>query len=180
MISFTPSPERVTNGDTLKVKLDIDGQINVKTHKGNYFNVVIKKNGGTLGTVTLYPLRFNGNSLEWEINSYSYGSEGTFTANCIYQGSSSVLSSTTFIVEPDCVGGKNVNVCNNLTTLEQAIRLKNNQVKKQEVPIDYTGGCKIQKPGILTNETIIKSHVKMEQSNELVMGSKVQKAYRDC
>jgi hypothetical protein len=182
MISFIPNPERITNGETLTVKLEIEGQINIKTHKGNYFNVVIKKNGGTLGSVTLYPLRFNSNSLEWEINPYSYGSDGTFTVNCIYQGSSSVLASTTFVVEPDCVGGRNVNVCNNLTSLEQANRLKNCQAKKQEVPIDYTGGCQIQKPGSFEpKEAVIKSDVKkINQPSELILTSKVQKAYRDC
>ena len=191
MISFTPNPERVVNGETLKVKLEIDGMINNKTYKGNYFNVVIKKNGGTLGTVTLYPLRFNGNPLEWEINPYSYGSEGTFTANCIFQGSSSVLTSTTFIVEPDCVKQNNVNLCNNLTTYEQALKHKQNYVKKQEVPIDYTGGCQIQKSGGLTNQiennSVIKTHsaksaqsIQSTQSEELSKSSKVQRACRDC
>lgn len=182
MISFIPTPERIVNGETLTVKLDIDGQINNKTYKGKYFNVVIKKNGGTLGTVILYPLRFNGNPLEWEINPYSYGSEGTFTINCIFQGSSdSVLTSTTFVVEPDCITGRNVNVCNNLTSLEQANRLKNCQIKKQEIPIDYTGGCQIQKSGTVLKEVVVKSDVKKKElTSELLSSSKVQKAHRNC
>ena len=188
MISFVPSPERIVNGETLKVKLDIDGQSNTKTYKGTYFNVVIKKNGGTHGTVTLYPLRYNSCPLEWEINPYSYGSEGTFIVNCIFQGSSKVLTSTTFIVEPNWESGYNtstgVNIHNNLTTLEQAKRLKCSQVKKQEVPIDGTAGCQVQKP----NETLyeqehilLKDNIRnKEHPSELISTSKVQKAYRNC
>src|SRR3990167_10027536 len=85
----------------------------METYKNTYFNLIIKKNGGTLGTLTLYPLRFIGKLLEWEVNPYSYGSYGTFNVNCIIQNSSTKnlnginnglnVASTTFIVEPDCM-----------------------------------------------------------------------------
>jgi hypothetical protein len=178
MISLTSIPERIIEGETLKVKLDIQGQINLKMYKGTYFNLVLKKNGGTLGSTTLYPLRFNGFPLEWEVNPNSYGSYGTFNVGCVVQDSNQ-LTSTTFIVEPDCVV-KKINTCNNITSFEQTKRFKESQVKKQEIPIDYTGGCLIQKPG-----TIIKEQVKIpnpigdEFNTSLLSSVKVQKATRN-
>lgn len=147
MISLTSIPERIKDGETLKIKLDIQGQINIKMYKGTYFNMILKQNGGTcgLGNSTLYPLRFNGYPLEWEVNPNSYGTYGTFNASCIIQNSKQITS-TTFIVEPDCIV-KKINTCNNLTSIEQTKRLKDAQIKKQEIPIDYTGGCLIEKAG---------------------------------
>lgn len=179
MISFIASSERIIYGETLKVKLNIQGKLNIKTHKGTYFNIIIKKNGSLLNTVTLYPLRFNGSELEWEINEYSYGSEGTFIIDCIFQGSLKVLTTTTFIVEP-CNLVNNANINNNLTSLEQAKRLKNSQIKTQEVPIDYTVGCLIQKPGMKIDTINDKIKKQSNDIHELVLSSKVQKAFRNC
>jgi hypothetical protein len=178
MISLTSIPERIIQGQTLKVKLDIQGQINIKMYKGTYFNLVLKKNGGTLGSTTLYPLRFNGFPLEWEVNPNSYGSDGTFNVGCVIQDSNQI-SSTTFIVEPDCII-KKTNTCNNITSLEQTKRFKDSQIKKQEIPIDYTGGCAIQKPGIMLKEQVkISNQVPNEYGNFLLSSVKVQKATRN-
>ena len=181
MISLGSIPEIIKDGETLKVKLDIQGKINLKMYKGTYFNLVIKKNGGTLGPTTLYPLRFNGFPLEWEVNQNSYGTYGTFNVSCIIQDSNQITS-TTFIIEPDCFV-KKINTCNNITSLEQTKRFKNSQVKKLEIPIDYMGGCLIQKPG-----TIIKEQTKLvnlldNNNNEfsalLLSSVKVQKAAKN-
>ena len=178
MISLTSIPERITEGNTLKVKLDIQGQINLKMYKGTYFNLVLKKNGGTHGSTNLYPLRFNGFPLEWEVNPNSYGSYGTFNVTCIIQDSNQITN-TTFIVEPDCVV-KKINTCNNITSLEQTKRFKNSQVKKEEIPIDYTGGCLIQKPGaILKEQSKIVNPIENEFTTSLLSSVKVQKATKN-
>lgn len=187
MISLTSLPERIIFGETLKVKLDINGLINIKTYKGKYFNVILKKNGGTLSPVTLYPLKFNGNSLEWEINPYSYGSDGTFNVNCVLQdGSGPIITTTTFIVEPDCIV-KDANTCNNLTTIIQSKEFRDSHIKKQEIPIDYSAGCSIQQPGITYNDNILKNQMKKKDvventinTENLIKSSKVQRAFRDC
>jgi hypothetical protein len=179
MISLTSEPEIIKDGEILKLKLNIQGQINNKMYKGSYFNITLKKNGGTLGSVNLYPLRYNGNPLEWEVNPNSYGSYGTFNATCFIQEGPN-LTSTTFIVEPDCIIGK-VNTCNNLTVIEQANKLKNINVKKKEYQVDFTGGCSIQKPGQNFNHININQINKikvLEDStveNNLVSTVKVQK-----
>jgi hypothetical protein len=185
MISLTSLPERIVLGETLKVKLNITGQINIKTYKGTYFNINIKKNGGTLGTTTLYPLKFNGNSLEWEINPYSYGSDGTFNVGCAIQDGP-VITTSTFVVEPDCVI-KDANTCNNLTTIIQSKEFKNSYIKKEEILIDHSAGCSIQQPGITYNDNILKNQMKLKDNIEgvpnnenLIKSSKVQKAFRDC
>lgn len=178
MISLISIPERIKEGETLKVKLDIQGQINLKMYKGTYFNIVLKKNGGTLGTTTLYPLRFNGFPLEWEVNPNSYGSYGTFNVGCVVQDSNQITS-TTFIVEPDCIV-KKVNTCNNITSLEQNKRFKESQIKKQEIPIDYTGGCLIQKPGTVIKEEIKPINpVENDFKASLLSSVKVQKASKN-
>jgi hypothetical protein len=179
MISLISEPEIIKDGETLKIKLDIQGQINNKMYKGSYFNITLKKNGGTLGSVNLYPLRYNGNPIEWEINPNSYGSYGTFNATCFIQEGPN-LTSTTFIVEPDCIIGK-VNTCNNLTSIEQANRLKNVTIKKQEYQVDYTGGCSIQKPNQTINQINLNQINKIKNyeistiENNLVSSVKVQK-----
>lgn len=146
MISLKSIPDRIIQGDTAKILLDIQGQLNLKMYKGSYFNLTMKKIGGTLGNVTMYPLRFNGFPLEWEINSNTYGplgEYGTFIVNCTLQDGPGIIT-TTFIVEQKCIE-KKVNICNNLINYEEQIKLKNLHVKKQEIPIDYTGGCSIEK-----------------------------------
>lgn len=178
MISLTSIPERINEGETLKVKLDIQGQINLKMYKGTYFNIILKKNGSTLGSTTLYPLRFNGFPLEWEINPNSYGSYGTFNATCVVQDSVQVTN-TTFIVEPDCII-KKTNTCNNITSIEQQKRYKDSQVKKQEIPIDYTGGCLIQKPGYKIQEEPKKNNkIENEFNLSLLSNVKVQRANKN-
>lgn len=153
MISLTAIPERIKDGETLKLKLEIKGQINVKMYKSEYFNIVFKKNGGTLGSTTLYPLRFNGYDLEWEVNPHSYGSVGTFNAMLVIQDTIYPIANATFIVEPDCIINK-VNTCNNITQIEQTKKFKDSQIKRQEIPIDYTGGCMIQKPNEKVDDKI--------------------------
>lgn len=178
MISLISIPERIKEGETLKIKLDIQGQINLKMYKGAYFNLVLKKNGGTLGTTTLYPLRFNGFPLEWEVNPNSYGSYGTFNVVCIIQDSNQITN-TTFIVEPDCIV-KKINTCNNITSLEQTKRFKESQIKKQEIPIDFTGGCQIQKPGtVIKEQPEIVNPIQNEINSSLISNVKVQKANKN-
>ncbi len=184
MISLTSIPDRIKEGETLKIKLEIQGQINLKMYKGTYFNLSINKNGGTLGTTTLYPLRFNGFPIEWEVNPNSYGSYGTFNVGCQVQNGSliqngSQITSTTFIVEPDCIV-KKINTCNNITAIEQTKRFKDSQIKKQEIPIDYTGGCLIQKPGIIVKEEPVKKEIVNDDFvQNLLSTAKVQKASKN-
>ena len=194
MISLVSEPERIKIGETLKVKLDIQGQINLKMYKGTYFNLVLKKNGGTLGSTTLYPLRFNGFPLEWEINPNSYEFDGTFNVGCVIQsgystivssyntavsGSQNPITTTTFIVEPQCIIGR-ANICNNITMIEQTKRLKDSEIKRQEIPIDWTGGCLIQKPGIIIKQDLVKEDpVNKELQSALVSSARVQKSSRN-
>jgi len=177
MISLISEPERIKEGETLKLKLEIQGKINLKTYKGVYFNIVLKKNGGTLGPIILYPLKFNGFSLEWEVNPNSYGSYGTFNAGCqIQNGDHNQIANTTFIIEPDCII-KKVNTCNNITSIEQTKRFKDSQIKKQEIPIDFTGGCAIQKPGMNLKENNIKEDpICTDFKSTLLSTAKVQKS----
>ena len=180
MISLISIPERIKEGETLKIKLDIQGRINLATYKGVYFNLILKKNGGTLGSTILYPLKFNGFPLEWEVNSNSYGSYGTFIVGCIIQNgnnsnNNNQITSTTFIIEPDCIV-KKVNTCNNVTVIEQTKRFKDSQIKKQEIQIDFTGGCLIQKPGMEIKPEIIKEEqVNIDIKSILISSAKVQK-----
>lgn len=184
MISLTSIPERIINGESLTVKLEIKGQINIKMYKGTYFNLVIKKNGGTLGSTSLYPLRYNGFELKWDVNPNSYGSDGTFNVLLVYQNYSSTLNpngiaGTTFIVEPNCIINK-VNTCNNITYIEQTKRFKDSQIKKEEIPIDYTGGCQIEKPNTIVKfMPKINVPIENELNSFLLSNAKVQKASRN-
>ena len=175
MISLTSEPEVIKDGETLKIKLNIQGQINKSMYKGTYFNLIIKKNGAILGPITLYPLRYNGFPIEWEVNPNSYGSYGTFPVMLQIQDGRTI-SNTTFIVEPNCVIGK-INTCNNITAIEYANKLKTLHVTKKEIPIDHTGGCLIQKPGVffLQEEIIKEEPVNLELRTELISSVKVQK-----
>ena len=97
MISLSSIPSRIKSGESLKICLDIQGPVNLSTYKNSYFNLTIKKNGGNLGTVNAYPLRWIGESIEWEINQYTYGldnsdlSGGTFNVVCSLQSAQSGL-----------------------------------------------------------------------------------------
>lgn len=164
MISLTPSPFSIQPSQSLRLILDIQGQMNIKMYKGTYFNICLKKNGGTLGTVVLYPLRFNGCPLEWEVTPYSYeqiGTTGTFSASCFVQNgpnpNTNSIVGTTFIVGTDLYD-QDQSVCDdccgetqtvNLTMLSNCKKVKNlwSNVKKDLVPIDYSGGCSVEKVG---------------------------------
>jgi len=175
MISLIATPEKIIEGLTLKVKLEIKGTINLKMYKGTYFNLIIKKNGGTLGSKTLYPLRFNGFPIEWDINPYTYGSSGTFNVGCVIQDSNqNPITTTTFIIEPLSLIKKQ-----NLTQIEQTKRFKDSQIKKQEIPIDYTGGCLIQKIGTSIKIEENKLPINNSLCSSLLSSVKVQKATKN-
>lgn len=202
MISLKSIPDIILQGDTVKIQLNIQGQLNLKMYKGKYFNLIVKKNGGTLGNVTLYPLRFNGFPLEWEINSYSYeplGEYGTFNVNCILQNdsnsySNSSIISTTFIIEQKCIE-KKINICNNLINYEEQLKLKNSYIKNKNFPIDcpnnYLVDCSIQKNYAISNnykkEQMVKKlneQYKLEQEKllsnlDLTSSAKVQTIYKN-
>jgi hypothetical protein len=141
MISLTTNEERIKDGETIDVELNISGAINIREYKGKYFNLIIKKNGEKIYTKTLNPLRFNKNPLIWNINDYSYSSTGTYIISCVIQDTNKQIANTNFIVESDLLCNKS----NNLSSLEQILKLKEVQIKKQEIPIDYTSGCNIEK-----------------------------------
>lgn len=159
MISLTPSQPSIQPSQSLKLRLDVQGQMNIKMYKGVYFNIVLKKNGGTLGTVVLYPLRFNGCPLEWEVTPYSYesiGPTGTFSANCFVQNGSNTntIVGTTFIVGDsdvcsDMCGSEEV-YSTNLTVLDNCKKIRDmySNVKKELVPVDYSGGCSVEKVSV--------------------------------
>lgn len=177
MINLLSKPEIIKDGETLYIQLDIQGKINKTMYKGSYFNLTLKKNGGTHGSTTLYPLRFNGFPLEWEVNSNSYNTYGTFNVTCNIQDGPQI-SSTTFIVEEDCII-KKINTCNNISNLIQAQNYKSQFITKKEQSIDYTGGCSIQKSG-----TIIKCEINNEQdllnnNLEIISTSKVHKIVKN-
>ncbi len=186
MISIVSEPERVINGETLKIKLDIEGKVNLATYKNMYFNLTVKKNGGTHGSTILYPLKFIGCPLEWEVNPYSYGSDGTFNVICTLQNSLNPICSTTFVVEPDCAVSK-ASSCNNITGILQNINLRKGIVKKQEEQPEYVKSFQIQKPNqssiydINYKEKEIEK--KISQSNDcstqLISSVKVQRAYKN-
>lgn len=184
MISLTSIPERIIFGETLKVKLSIEGRINLSMYKNSYFNLIIKKNGGTLGSTTLYPLKFNGFDLEWEVNPFSYSYDGTFNVDCVIQNTSNPITNTTFIVEPDCIV-KKVNTCNNITSIEQMKKFKESQIKKQEIPIDYTGGCLIERPNANPKlENTVKKLLPIDKtkedfSNYLISSGKIQSSAKN-
>jgi hypothetical protein len=191
MISIISEPEKIINGETLKIKLDISGKVNLSTYKNMYFNLIIKKNGGTHGNIILYPLKFIGCPLEWEVNPYSYtGSDGTFNVSCTLQNSSVSICSTTFIVEPICAVEK---ACcsNNITGLLHNINLRKGIVKKQEEKPEYLKSFQVQKPElVLEQQEITYKEKEIEKklfnpNNELtktnlISTAKVQKAFRNC
>ena len=190
MISIVSEPERIINGETLKIKLDIEGKVNLGTYKNMYFNLTIKKNGGTHGSVILYPLKFINSPLEWEVNPYSYGSDGTFNVICTLQNSLYQICSTTFIVEPDCAVAK-ASSCNNITNLLTNINLRKGIVRKQEEKPVYLQSFQVQKPEQIVNSYEInhkEKEIEKKQSqpiNEitktnLLSSVKVQKAFRNC
>ena len=191
MISIVSEPEKIINGKTLKIKLDISGKVNFTAYKNMYFNLIIKKNGGTHGNVILYPLKFIGCPLEWEVNPYSYGaSDGTFNVLCTLQNSTISICSTTFIVEPVCAVEK-ANSCNNITGLLHSINIRKGIVKKQEEKPEYIKSFQVQKPILLSNQQEITHKEKeIEKKNagstnelaksNLISTAKVQRAFRNC
>ena len=173
MISLTPNTERIQDGETIYIKLNIQGNNNIKMYKNKYFNLNINKNGGNHGSSNLYPLRFNGFPLEWEVNRNSYKTFGTFNVSCVIQDGP-LLNTTTFIVEEDCII-KKINTCNNINVFEQNKLLKSEFIKKEEQKIDYTNGCNIQKPGITIIPQKNIEPININIQNELICGGQVQK-----
>ena len=173
MISLSPNKERIQDGETIYIKLDIQGNNNIKMYKNKYFNLNINKNGGNHGSSNLYPLRFNGFPLEWEVNKNSYKTYGTFNVSCVIQDGP-LLNSTTFIVDEDCII-KKVNTCNNINVYEQIKIQKSEFKKKEEQIIDYTNGCNIQKPGITIISQKIIEPINKNIQNELINSGQVQK-----
>lgn len=197
MISLTASPSRINYGEPLKIILDIQGQINLKMYKGEYFNLTIKTNGSSnlssnnlKNSTSLYPLRFNGFPLEWDIYPNVYGctgsdddyycnsSDNTFIVNCQVVNSNKniygLIGSTTFIVNPNNIYH---NRLENINVFEGNKQSKDSQIKKQLVPIDYNMGCQIQKPGtkLIDNSNTIKSDNDSNSLNNLLISSaKVQ------
>lgn len=190
MISIVSEPERIVNGETLKVKLNIEGKVNIGTYKNMYFNLTIKKNGGTHGSVILYPLKFVGSPLEWEINPYSYGSIGTFNVICSLQNSLQQICSTTFVVEPDKEVVNAVS-CNNITNLLANINIRKGIVKKKEDIPEYFQSYQVQKSTQIGNSYEINHKEKeiekkqtqsIDETNKtnLLTSVKVQRAFRNC
>lgn len=185
MISIVSEPERVINGVTLKIKLNIEGKVNISTYKNMFFNLTIKKNGGTHGSTILYPLKFIGNSLEWEVNPYSYGSDGTFNVICTLQNNLNSICSTTFIVEPDCAVAK-ASSCNNITGILQNINIRKGIVKKQEEQPEYFKSFQIQKKNQIScydinykEKQIEKSKQSNDPNKQLISSVKVQRAFKN-
>lgn len=190
MILLMAEPERVINGQTLKIILNIEGKVDISTYKNLYFNITIKKNGGTHGNVVLYPNKFMGNILEWEVNPYSYGSDGTFIVICTLQNSSNQICTTTFVVEPDCETKKTLG-SNNINGILQNINLRKGIVKKKEEKPEYIKSFQVEKYSANKNiagclksekEKEIESNIKtVEEINRqhLISSSKVQKAHKN-
>lgn len=188
MISIACEPERIIMGETLKVKLNIEGKVNGNTYKNKYFNLVIKKNGGTHGTITLYPLKYVGCELEWEVNPYSYADTyGTFNVMCGLQNSSVSICNATFIVEPNSAIAKASSVLN-ITGLLQNINMRKSIVRKQEEKPEYIKAFQIQKPEQMANSYEInykeKEIEKKQTGNEtntinLLNTGKIQRAFKN-
>lgn len=195
MISIISEPEKIINGSTLKIKLNINGKANFSTYNNMYFNLIIKKNGGTHGNITLYPLKFSGHPLEWEVNPYSYfESDGTFNVICTLQNSLISICSTTFIVEPICAVEK-AQSCNNITGVLYNINLRKGIKKNKEEKPEYFHSFQVQKPSMLADqceitfkEKEIEKKLGLDNSktlNELtktnlISTAKVQKAFKNC
>ena len=188
-MSIISEPERIMLGETLKIKLNIEGKVNENTYKNKYFNLTIKKIGGTHGTVTLYPLKFVGCPLEWDINPYSYAdSYGTFNVICTLQNSSIPICNTNFIVEADCAIAKASSV-SNISGILQNINMRKSIAKKQEEKPEYLNSYQVQKPKQIENSYEInykeKEIEKKQTDNEtnktyLLNNAKVQRAFRNC
>lgn len=191
MISIVSEPERIMLGETLKVKLNIEGKVNENTYKNKYFNLIIKKNGGTHGTITLYPLKYIGCKLEWEVNPYSYsGSYGTFNVICTLLNSTVPICNTTFVVEPDTAVAKASSV-SNITCLLQNINIRKGIARKQEEKPEYFKLHQVQKPEQIANSHEINYKEKeiekkqIQSINEtnttnLLNTVKVQRAFKNC
>lgn len=183
MIAIISEPERIINGETLKVKLNIEGKVNLSTYKNMYFNLTIKKNGGTHGSTILYPIKFIGCPLEWEVNPYSYGSDGTFNVSCTLQNNLNQICSTTFIVEPDCAVSKALS-CNNITGILHNINIRKGVVKKIEEQPEYFKSFQIQKPSQTSIYDINYKEKELtykpnEFNTQLISSVKVQRAYKN-
>jgi hypothetical protein len=191
MISIVSEPERIMLGETLKVKLDIEGKVNENTYKNKYFNIIIKKNGGTHGNIILYPLKFIGCPLEWDVNSYSYsGTYGTFNVVCTLQNSNVPICNTTFVVEPDSAIAKASSV-SNITGLLHNINIRKGIARKQEEKPEYFQSHQVQKQDEIANSCEINYKEKeiekkqFQVDNEinktnLLNTVKVQRAFRNC
>lgn len=189
MISIRSNPERIINGETIRIILDIEGKVNNSTYKNMFFNLTIKKNGGTHGNIILYPLKYIGNPLEWEINPYSYsGYDGTFNVSCSLQNSLNTICSCTFVVEPDLPNSK-ASSCNNITGILQNINLRKGINKKQEEKPIYLQSHQVQKQEKLINnqeinhkeKEIEKKKIANEINNSYLLTSvKVQRAFKNC
>ena len=191
MISIVSEPERIIMGETLKVKFDIEGKVNENTYKNKYFNLTIKKNGGTHGTITLYPLKYIGCELEWEVNPYSYAdSYGTFNVICTLQNSTIPICNTTFVVEPDLAIAKASSVLN-ITGLLQNINIRKGIARKLEEKPEYFKSHQVQKPEQITNsyeinykekeiEKKYSQSVNETNTSNLLNTVKVQRAFKNC
>lgn len=189
MITITSKPNKIILGETLKVKLDINGKVNVNTYKNKYFNLTIKKNGGTHGIITLYPLKFIGEPLEWEVNPYSYAeSYGTFNVICTLQNCSSSISNTTFVVEPNSAIAKASSVTN-ISGLLHNINIRKGIVRKLEEKPEYFKSYQIQKHEQMANSYEInykEKEIENKQSqidaeiNRINLLNKVQCNIKNC
>lgn len=191
MISVVSEPERIIMGETLKVKLNIEGKVNENTYKNKYFNLTIKKNGGTHGTIILYPLKYIGCELEWEVNPYSYAdSYGTFNVLCTLQNSTIPICNTTFVVEPNSAIAKASSV-SNITGLLQNINIRKGIVRKQEEKPEYIKSYQVQKPEQIANsyeinykeKEIEKKQMKLvneTNTSNLLNSGKIQRAFKNC
>jgi hypothetical protein len=174
MISLRATPDRIIQGDTLKLELEITGQLNNKTYYGKYFNITLKKNGST-DSSNLYPLRYNYEPLVWEVNPNSYEFHGTYTANCVLQGGP-LITSTTFIIYEDCVVGK-VDTCNNLASIENYLNIKSAYIKNKEPSSDVVQGSKVQKKGDTLKVAPLPPLKTIEAQNPVnTIGGKIQKS----
>jgi hypothetical protein len=117
MIVLVASPDQITDEDILYITLSIDDKKNQETYKGLYLNLILKK-VGTLVTIPTYQQRYNGESLTWEINKYTYNSYGTFNVTANIYNTDDVITTCSFIVEERCRINK-TNVCNNVTNLNK-------------------------------------------------------------
>lgn len=171
MISLISLPERVIQGESIIIELKIEGKLK-KTYYGKYINLNIKKNGSTY-TKILYPQRYNNEPLIWNVNQNSYSLYGTFNVNAFIQNESSIISSTTFIIEEKCIVNK-VDISNNLSDYKNKQNIKDNYQKNNEINesnIIYN----IQKPNQQIIETV-KTDI-IEINNDLL--NKVQKSLRN-